>query len=80
MPAGPGLSLSSGLRFRASTARQTAAPNTGTVDYAAFQPGSSQQMQSRGSTLSPGTPFGLTFWVGVGSLGVLALIRHSLPK
>jgi hypothetical protein len=75
-----GLRLSSGLRFRASTAQATAAPNTGTVDYAAFQPGSTQQMQSRGSVLSPSNSFGLAFWVGAGSLAVLALIRHSLPK
>jgi hypothetical protein len=80
MPSGPGLSLSSGLRFRASTARQTPAPNTGTVDYAAFQPGSTQQMQSRGSALSPGDPTGLAFWVGAGCLLALVIIRHTLPK
>lgn len=76
-----GLNLASGLRFRASTATTTAqAPNTGSVNYAAFQPGSTQSMQSRGSLFSPGTSFGLAFWVGVGSTVVLVLIRHSLPK
>lgn len=80
MPAGPGLSLSSGLRFRASSARQTAPPDTGSVDYAAFQPGATQQMQGRGHALHPGQPFGLTFWVGAVSLAALVLIRHSLPK
>lgn len=75
-----GLSLSSGLRFRASAASSTPAPNTGTVDYAAFSPGATQQMQSRGSVFAPSGGFGLTFWVGAGSLVILALIRHSLPK
>ncbi len=76
-----GLNLASGLRFRASTAQATqAAPNTGTVNYAAFQPGSTNAMQSRGSTFSPGTSFGLAFWVGVGSTIALAVFRHSLPK
>jgi hypothetical protein len=75
-----GLNLSSGLRFRASTANQTNAPNTGSVNYAAFSPGSTQQMQTRRQALAPNTPAGLAFWVGVGCSVALVLIRHSLPK
>jgi hypothetical protein len=76
-----GLNLASGLRFRASTATTTAeAPNTGTVNYAAFQPGATNSMQSRGSVFNLGTPFGITFATGVGCVVVLCLIRHSLPK
>lgn len=75
-----GLSLSTGLRFRASTAQQTAPPDTGSVNYAAFSPGSTQQAQTRGQALSPSTPVGLAFWTGVGAIVLLGLIRHSLPK
>lgn len=77
---GPGLSLSSGIRFRASSAQVVGQPNMGTVDSAAFSPGATQSPQTRGQALSLSTPQGLTFWVGVGSLLALALIRHSLPK
>lgn len=76
-----GLNLASGLRFRASTANTTAAaPNTGSVNYAAFSPGATQSMQSRGSVFNLGTPFGMAFATGVGCTVILALIRHSLPK
>jgi hypothetical protein len=77
---GPGLSLSTGLRFRTSAAVPVGTPNMGTVDSAAFSPGSTQSPQTRGQALSPSGHVGLTFWVGVGSLVALALIRHSLPK
>lgn len=58
------------------------APSTGTatVTAAAFGPGATVAGKSRSSSLNPGTPFGLAFWVGVGSIVVLAVIRHSLPR
>lgn len=77
---GPGLSLNSGLRFRASTATNLGEANMGTVNTAAFSPGATQSPQSRGQALSPSSPQGLCFWVGAASLIALALIRHSLPK
>jgi hypothetical protein len=76
----PGLSLNSGLRFRASSATQLGTANPGTIDAAAFSPGVTQSPQTRGQALSPSTPQGFTFWVGVGSILILAIIRHSLPK
>lgn len=76
----PGLSLRTGLGFRASTAQDVGTANTGTVDAAAFMPGATVQPQSRGSALSPASPPGLAFWVGVGALVALGLIRHSLPN
>lgn len=75
-----GLSLRTGLGFRASTANDMGTVNTGTVDAAAFMPGATSQPQSTGQALSPGSPAGLTFWVGVGALVALALVRHSLPS
>jgi len=74
----PGLSLNT--RFRASTASTVGTPNTGTVDTAAFSPGATQAPGANGYPLHPGTPQGLTFWVGAGCLLALALVRHSLPK
>lgn len=29
--------------------------------------------------LAPNDPFGIAFWVGVGSLALLIFVRHSLP-
>lgn len=75
-----GLSLSSGIRFRASSARDIGQANMGTVDSAAFSPGRTQSRQTAGQALSPADPVGLTFWVGVGSIVALALLRYSLPK
>jgi hypothetical protein len=73
-----GLNLRTG--FRASAAATTGVPNTGTVESAAFMPGATQSPQTAGQALSPGSPPGLTFWVGAGALVALALIRHSLPN
>lgn len=76
-----GLNLATGLRFRASAAQSTPTPDTGTVNYAAFQPGKTQQMQAQGiGALTPGSATGMCFWVGVGALALLILIRQSLPR
>jgi len=75
-----GLAMQTGLRFRASSAVPVGNQNLGTIDVAAFQPGVTQQVQSRGQALGLGTPPGLAFWVGTGCLVALVLIRHSLPR
>lgn len=31
------------------------------------------------NALAPNDPFGVAFWVGVGSLALLLFVRHSLP-
>lgn len=41
--------------------------------------GSSVAQPSAGRSLSPGHPAGLQWWLGVGGIVVLALLRHSLP-
>lgn len=58
------------------------APSTGTatVTASAFGPGATLAAGSKTGSLNPGQPFGLAFWVGVGSIVVLAVIRHSLPR
>lgn len=51
-----------------------------TATEAAFGPGYSQPgTPSIGQALFPNDPFGIAFWTGVVSLGLLMLIRHSLP-
>lgn len=51
-----------------------------TATEAAFGPGYSQAgTPSIGSALFPNDPFGIAFWTGVAALGLLVLIRHSLP-
>lgn len=40
---------------------------------------SNAKPSSRGAALTPNDAFGVAFWWGVGSLGLLILIRHSLP-
>jgi hypothetical protein len=77
---GPGLQLSSGLRFRASTGQNIGPVNTGSVNYGAFMPGATQPMESKGAALSPSSPQGLTLWVGVACFAALAIIRYTLPK
>lgn len=76
--------LALGAKARASAAVQVASPQTGqgTVTQAAFGP-SATTGPGKGSvagSLGPGSPVGLAFWVGVGSLVALVVIRHSLPR
>lgn len=54
----------------------------GGVTAAAFQPGSTPVVTGSmgGNALMPNTPFGLGFWIGVGALGLLIFIRHTLPR
>ena len=59
----------------------TTAPNqTTSVTSAAFGPGYSVAAPSTGSALTPNDPFGISFWWGVGALGGLAYLRHTLPS
>ena len=51
-----------------------------TVTQAAFGPGVSVSGPSTGQSLDPRTGFGLAFWVGVGAVAALVVIRHSLPR
>ena len=55
--------------------------NAGTqsVMAAAFGPGATVPVQKQSMALSPGTPTGLTLWVGIASVALLVFIRQSLP-
>ena len=54
-------------------------PSYDSVTSQAFGPGVTLPTQSVGSALHPATPVGAAFWVGVGAIGLLFLIRRSLP-
>jgi hypothetical protein len=53
--------------------------NVASVTSAAFGPGATVQTPSASQALTPTDGFGLAFWVGVGAIAALVIIRHSLP-
>lgn len=63
------------------TADATAGPAMASADagaMAAFGPPTSAAARS-GGHFHPGTGFGLAFWLGVGGVVALVVIRRSLP-
>jgi hypothetical protein len=62
-----------------------AAPAYGTpqsydsVTQAAFGPGATVNTPTTGDVLGSPTGFSVAFWTGVVALGLLVVIRHSLP-
>lgn len=54
--------------------------DTASASAAAFGPGYSQTgTPSRTAALAPNDPFGVAFWTGIAALGLLLVIRASLP-
>lgn len=80
--AGLNLGVMGGVRARANASGYTGGggvPPTATA--AAFGPGyTSAGTPSRAEALAPNDPFGIAFWGGIAALGLLLLIRHSLPN
>lgn len=75
----PGLNLGT-YGGMAARPQATTAPNQATsVTAAAFGPGYSVAGPSTSSALTPNDPGGIAFWVGVGGIGGLAYLRHTLP-
>ena len=77
----PGLSLGvmGGVRAQAGNG-MSSTPAPATATEAAFGPGYTQTgTPSTGATLAPNDAFGVAFWTGVAALGLLLVIRHSLP-
>lgn len=75
---GLNLGVMGGVRAGTGYGYQTTAPTTATD--AGFGPGASVAgSPSSSNALTPNDPFGVAFWVGVGSLALLVFIRHSLP-
>lgn len=75
-----GLNLGTGLRASA-TVGTGSQPAPATATEAAFGPGYSQSgSPSTVAVLAPNDPFGAAFWTGIIAVGLLLLIRHSLPN
>lgn len=75
----PGLNLGVGGRA-AGRARYTPDPPPRSATQAAYGTAGQQKPESTVSVLSPGRSFGLAFWVQVGAVVLLVVIRQSLPK
>ncbi len=75
----PGLNLGTygGVSARPQA---TTAPNQATsVTAAAFGPGYTVSGPSTSAALTPNDPGGIAFWVGLGGIGGLVYLRHTLP-
>lgn len=76
-----GMNLGAGAQVRMGMpASFSSAPMAATATEAAFgsaytQPG----IPDAKAALWPNDPFGMAFWLGVGSLFALVIIRYSLP-
>jgi hypothetical protein len=55
-------------------------PSYDSVTAQAFGPGATLPSQSLTSALHPTKPVGAAFWSGVAAVGLLFLIRRSLPN
>lgn len=76
----PGLNLGT-FGGVANRPQATTAPNQATtVTAAAFGPGYSVKGPSTASALMPNDAFGISFWTGIGGIGGLAYLRHTLPS
>lgn len=74
----PGLSLGVNARIGGSANGATLPPPPSST-AAAFGPAYTGAPPSRTAALAPNDPFGVAFWTGIAALGLLLLIRHSLP-
>ena len=76
-----GLNFGAGTGLLGSYTRAPAAvTEPQTAAQAAFGPGATPAAPSAVSVLSPGRAFGLTFWVQVGCVVALIVLRASLKK
>ena len=71
----PGLNLYAAARGGAATSQVPV-----TAGIAAFSPNATVAATTSGSPLHPNQPFGLAFWTGVAAIGLLLVVRHSLPR
>lgn len=55
-------------------------PHPATATEAAFGPAYTGVQPSSSAALVPNDPFGIALWTGIVALGLLVLIRHSLPN
>lgn len=78
---GLNLGVMGGARGTIQTTGSLGSARATSAGEAAYGPGySAAGTPSRSAALAPNDPFGVAFWTGVGCLGLLLLIRHSLPN
>lgn len=77
-----GLSLMGNVKVAGnSSGYSSSAPDGGTATQMAFGPGYTQAgSPGAKSALLPNDPFGIAFWAGIAAIGLLVVIRHSLPR
>ncbi len=76
--AGLNLNLMGGVS--ASKGGYSNAPAPATASQAAFGSGyTATGAPTTAAALAPNDPFGVAFWTGIACLGLLLVIRHSLP-
>jgi len=51
----------------------------GSVNQAAFGTDATRAVPSKADIFKPNDGFGIAFWLGVGAIGLLVLVRRSLP-
>jgi hypothetical protein len=75
----PGLRLGT-FGGTTGTVQATTAPSRATsVTSAAFGPGYTMSPPSTKAALWPNDPAGIAFWTGIGGIGGLWYLRHTLP-
>lgn len=79
--AGLNLGVMGGVRAQANAGGNGTVVNPTTATQAAFGAGATASGRpSAAQALTPNDPFGIAFWGGVAALGLLLVIRHSLPQ
>jgi hypothetical protein len=76
-----GLNLMGNVKVAANTSGYSSDQNASSATEMAFGPGYTDPgtPSSKGALL-PNDPFGIGLWAGVAALGLLLVIRHSLPR
>ena len=76
-----GLNLMGNVKVAAQSSGYSPTVSDGTATAMAFGPGYTQAgSPSAKRALFPNDPFGIGFWAGVAAIGLLVVIRHSLPQ
>jgi hypothetical protein len=77
-----GLSLYAGVRGTQAPQYGSASSyaSGSSVTSSAFAGPSTNPTPTLGQSLAPTHGFGLAVWLGIGSIGLLALLRNSLPN
>ena len=65
---------------RGGAGAQASVGSPATATVAAFSPNATVSTSTSANPFHLMQPFGMAFWAGVGAIGLLILLRHSLPS